>query len=125
MQDTKIVLSTMTWFKDGTHDRVYNGMLAGALVVTDASDYMLSKYNGRQDLEKPEIFDTQNTDDINQELVIFKLDELDSLPGRIRKIIDYPQIMQQIADNGLKRAISTDTWQCRADELDRDLLSLL
>ena len=28
MNDSKIVLNTMTWFKDGTHDRVFNGMLA-------------------------------------------------------------------------------------------------
>ena len=37
MHESKIVLSTMTWFKDGTHDRVYNGMLAGAVAVTDTS----------------------------------------------------------------------------------------
>lgn len=30
-----------------------------------------------------------------------------------------------IADNGKERATRTDTWQCRADELDRDLLTFL
>lgn len=124
MQDTKIVLSTMTWFKDGTHDRVYNGMLSGALAVTDSSDYMLSNYSGREDIELPDFFH-KKPEEINQELVIFKLDELDELPERIRRITSHPELMQKIADNGRKRAQETDTWQCRADELDRDLLSCL
>ena len=33
MYDSKIVLNTMTWFKDGTHDRVFNGMLAELLLL--------------------------------------------------------------------------------------------
>ncbi|MGN0240809.1 MAG: glycosyltransferase [Candidatus Weimeria sp.] len=121
MQDTKIVLSTMTWFKDGTHDRVYNGMLAGALAVTDASSYMLSNYNGREDIESDGLF-KKMPEEISQELVIFKLDEIDKLPDRIRRLMSHPDLMQQIAINGRKRALRTDTWQCRADELDRDLL---
>lgn len=40
MGESRIVLNTMTWFKAGTHDRVFNGMLAGAGVVTDTSSYM-------------------------------------------------------------------------------------
>ena len=125
MQDTKIVLSTMTWFKDGTHDRVYNGMLAGALTVTDSSEYMLSNYNGREDLEHPELFDKSIYKEISQELVIFNLDEIESLPNRIHKILFHPEMAQCIADNGRQRAMRTDTWQCRADELDRDLLEYM
>ena len=37
MNDSKIVLNTMTWFKAGAHDRIFNGMLAKAGVVTDDS----------------------------------------------------------------------------------------
>ena len=44
MYDSKIVLNTMTWFKDGTHDRVFNGMLAGAVAVTDSSIYMKENF---------------------------------------------------------------------------------
>ena len=32
MNDSKIVLNTMTWFKAGAHDRIFNGMLAGRCV---------------------------------------------------------------------------------------------
>jgi len=51
MQDAKIVLSTMTWFKDGTHDRVFNGMLQGAVAMTDTSGYMKEEFCGVPDGE--------------------------------------------------------------------------
>lgn len=40
MKDAKIGLNTMAWFKAGSHVRIFNGMLAGAVVVTDSSKYM-------------------------------------------------------------------------------------
>lgn len=40
MKDSKIVLNTMTWFKDGSHVRIFNGMMAGAICVTDYSKYI-------------------------------------------------------------------------------------
>ena len=40
MNDAKIVLNTMTWFKAGAHDQIFNGMLAKAVVVTDDSTYL-------------------------------------------------------------------------------------
>ena len=86
---------------------------------------MLSNYNGREDLEHPELFDKSIYKEISQELVIFNLDEIESLPNRIHKILFHPEMAQCIADNGRQRAMRTDTWQCRADELDRDLLEYM
>ena len=111
MHESKIVLSTMTWFKDGTHDRVYNGMLAGALAVTDTSLYMKENY--------------KYYPDNSAELVMFELNETDRLPALIKGLLADPDKMQIIADNGRKRALNTDTWAARADELHRDLLTQL
>lgn len=61
MYDSKIVLNTMTWFKDGTHDRVFNGMLAKAVAVTDSSIYMEENFTA-------------------DELVMFELEDIDKLP---------------------------------------------
>jgi hypothetical protein len=109
MQETKIVLSTMTWFKDGTHDRVFNGMLQGAVAVTDSSVYMKEAFCG--DLNKSDA-----------ELVMFELDEIDGLPDKIRYLLDNTDVAQRIADNGYERALESETWEARARELDRDLL---
>lgn len=63
MQESKIVLNTMTWFKDGTHDRVFNGMLAGAVAVTDSSVYMKEEF--------------PDTDRVQQKLVMFEQTQID------------------------------------------------
>lgn len=106
MLDSKIVLNTMTWFKDGTHDRVFNGMLAGALAVTDSSVYMKEEFT-------------------EKELVMFELSEIQKLPETIKVFLDNPCKMQAIADAGRAAALKSHTWKSRAEELDRDLLSQL
>ncbi|MCQ2524321.1 MAG: glycosyltransferase [Lachnospiraceae bacterium] len=102
MKDTKIVLSTMTWFKDGTHDRVFNGMLQGAVAVSDSSAYM------------KETFD-------DSEMVQFELDELDTLADKVRSILDNPDKAQAMANQGYKKAVAEHTWIARARELEEGL----
>lgn len=82
MNDSKIVLNTMTWFKAGAHDRIFNGMLAGAAVVTDDSTYLRRTF----------------TD--GKELVMFSLKELQTLPERVFDLFGHSSHMQswQIVD---------------------------
>lgn len=117
MQDAKIVLSTMTWFKDGTHDRVFNGMLQGAVAVSDTSGYMKEEFCGFRD----EI----DSGEDNRELVLFELEELDNLPVQVQELLDNPETAQKIADRGYVKAKRFHTWRARALELEEDLLSQL
>lgn len=112
MTDAKIVLNTMTWFKDGTHDRVFNGMLAGAVAITDSSVYMQEEFCG--DLSDP-----------NAELVMFELEQISGLPETVNALLHDPARMQQISDAGRKKALASHTWQARAMELHEDLLTQL
>ena len=97
MNDSKIVLNTMTWFKAGAHDRVFNGMLARAAVVTDDSSYMRREF----------------TDD--KELVMFSLKELKTLPDRVFDLFGHIAGMQEIADCGYRSAKERHTWKNRAE----------
>lgn len=97
MNDAKIVLNTMTWFKAGSHDRVFNGMLAGAAVVTDDSTYLRREF----------------TD--GKELVMFSLPELGTLPERVFDLFGHMQQMQQMADCGYRAAKENHTWKSRAE----------
>lgn len=117
MQDAKIVLSTMTWFKDGTHDRVFNGMLQGAVAVSDTSGYMKEEFCGFRD----EPF----TGEDHRELVLFELEELANLPSQVEELLSNPQAAQQIADRGYAKAKQLHTWRARALELEKDLLEQL
>ena len=112
MMDAKIVLNTMTWFKDGTHDRVFNGMLAGAVAVSDSSVYMKEEFCG-------------DITDQEAELLLFELDEIEHLPAMIKELLADPDRMQQIADRGRQKAQAHHTWKARALELHEDLLSQL
>lgn len=120
MQNAKFVLSTMTWFKDGTHDRVFNGMLQGAVACTDSSVYMLEAFNGK--IGEGGI----NESGIDErELIIFELSQLDELANSVKELLGDLDKAQQIADRGYKRAMATESWEARALELDRDLISQL
>ena len=113
MADAKIVLSTMTWFKDGTHDRVFNGQLQGAFAITDTSKYMTEEYVG--------IY----PDDINHaeaEIGFFELDEIDKLPKMITTLLEDEKGLEMMAKRGYEKAKAHHSWEERAKELDRDLL---
>ena len=97
MNDSKIVLNTMTWFKAGAHDRIFNGMLAGAVVATDDSTYMNRTF----------------TD--GKELVMFKRTELGTLPERVCDLFGHLSRAQEIADCGYKAANTEHTWKNRVE----------
>lgn len=99
MSDTKLVLNTMTWFKDGTHDRVFNGMLAGAGVVSDTSIYMEEKF----------------TD--GEEIAFFTLPEIGRLPALVRGLLEEPQRLERMAAAGCEKAQREHTWEERAKRI--------
>lgn len=99
MNHSKIVLNTMTWYKNGIHDRIINGMLAKSVVVTDTSAYL------SEELEKlPE-----------QSLITFDLPEIQKLPHIIEELLQQPARMQQIADCGYLYAKFNHMWIQRAE----------
>ncbi len=97
MNNAKIVLNTMTWFKAGSHDRVFNGMLANAAVVTDDSAYMRREF----------------TD--GRELVMFSLEDLRELPERVCDLFGHLKKAQEMADCGYRAACENHTWKSRAE----------
>lgn len=115
MQDTKMVLSTMTWFKDGTHDRVFNGMLQGAVSVSDISGYMKEEFCGFKEADGSD----------QRELVMFELEQIENLPQQLKELLMDTEQAQRIADRGYKKAKTAHTWQARAEELERELLGQL
>lgn len=101
MYHSKIVLNTMTWFKDGSHDRVFNGMLAGAAVVSDSSLYLKEKFENHKEIE------------------LFELEEIGELPAIVEDLLDDLPRAQQIADAGREKALQEHTWELRAREIEK------
>lgn len=99
MQDAKIVLSTMTWFKAGSHDRVFNGMLAGAVSITDDSEYI-----------REVIRHGENG-------FIFQLDNMNELVRIVKNVLEERVDIEKIVGNARKEALENHLLSCRVDEI--------
>lgn len=95
--NSKISLNFMTWHKAGLTERMANIMLAGAVLLTDYTDGF--------------------NEGSGEDFVDFKLSDIDSLPGKIKELLKNDSLLNKIALNGKKRAISSMTWDKRAEEL--------
>ncbi|NLL75903.1 MAG: methyltransferase domain-containing protein [Clostridiales bacterium] len=102
MRDSKIVLNVMPWFKDGIHDRVINAMLAGALCITDDSKYLSEEFVR------------------DREYISYDLRHMEELPEIVRRMLESPDIAQQIADTARQKAYERHTWDARIRDFERD-----
>jgi glycosyltransferase involved in cell wall biosynthesis len=99
ISSSKISLNILPWFKDGAHDRVFTAMLCGAVSLTDDSRYLREQFAD------------------GEELVFFSLEQAKALPAMIRKLLEQPERMMQLAEKGQDKALAYHTWKNRAQEL--------
>ena len=100
MQEAKISLNVMPWFKDGAHDRIFNSMLNGCLCLTDGSIYLEQEFTDQTDI------------------CFYSLSELDKLPGIVDHLIKNPASMKSIIEAGYKKSKECHTWKQRAEALE-------
>ena len=98
MKRSKVVLSTQTWFKAGAHDRIFNGMLSGAAVVTDTSDYL------------QDIFDST-------QCVQYSLKDTGRLYERVSALLGADGAREDLAARAQQETLARHTWLNRAEEL--------
>ena len=97
--NAKIVLNIMPWFKEGAHDRIFTGMLNGAVSVTDTSEYLLERYTHGKDI------------------VFYELTNLPQLTEHLNWLLSHPNEAARIALTGQMKAWREDTWGSRLDAL--------
>lgn len=97
--NSKIVLNNMPLFRNGSHERVFTAMLNGAVCVTEESKYLK----------------TQFVDD--EDLVFFRMDDLDSMCSRIKEILNDSSKAISIVESGKERALNSHTWENRAKSI--------
>lgn len=99
MGNAKIALNIMPWFKDGAHDRIFNGMLQGCAVVTDSSAYL---------------------DEIlleGRHYAGFSLEHYEEAAQKAKELLAAPGKAEELAQNGFQAASQGHTWAHRASEL--------
>lgn len=99
MEDSKIVLNHMAWFKYGASERIFEAMLQGAVSLTDRSEYL----------------DAQFTD--LQNIRFFHLNRLEDLPRIASEILADPARSQHLTENAYEIASRLHTWKNRVQDL--------
>lgn len=98
LANAKISLNIMPWFKDGFQERIAAAMLSHTVAVTDESKYILEKFEGEK------------------ELLVFSLKNIDSLPQRIKNLLENPAEAAEIAENGFRK-VQDHTWAARVADM--------
>lgn len=90
--NAKILLNILPSFNHGIHDRVLTAMQNGAVCLTDYSSYLDAHFHNGQDI------------------VIYRLDELEKLPHMVECLLNDPEKAGSIAARGRDKALKEYTW---------------
>lgn len=96
-QKSKLSLNIMSWHKGGFTERMAGIMLAGAVLVTDYSQYLQGHYD-------------------ENDMLIFDLEHIEELPEKIGKVLLDAALRSRIAESGRKKTEQEHTWDRRAEQ---------
>ena len=99
LQQAKVSLNVMPWFKDGAHDRVFNSILNGAVCVSDKSKYLC------EELAEGE------------GVCYYDLENLSKLPEIVQDLLQNESKMQEILKKGVEKVRKSHTWDARAKQI--------
>mgnify|MGYP001050369287 CR=1 FL=1 len=100
IQNTKIALNVMPWFKDGAHDRIFTAMLNGAVSLTDDSIYL-----------NEILTEWENA-------VFYHLENMSELAEKARLLLREEDAAAEYAKEAYAFASANHTWENRAGRLE-------
>ena len=95
---SRLSLNVMSWHKAGFTERMAGIMMAGAVLVTDDTEYIHGRYT-------------------SEDMLVFHLDDLDSLPERVKAYLEDDELCRKTAENGQRKTLKEHTWEKRAEQL--------
>lgn len=99
MANAKIVLNVMPWFKRGSHERVFNAMMNGAISLTDKSEYLEKEFTDGEDI------------------VFYDIKNLSGMVNKVKYLLAHDDEAEQIALRGYEKASEKHTWKIRAEQI--------
>ncbi len=93
MADAKINLNVMPWYKDGTHDRIFNTLLRDSMPLTDPSIYLKEYFEDRKSIR------------------YYDLENLNGIPDIIDGVLKNPDETECIISSGKEIVLSQFTWK--------------
>lgn len=98
MENARINLNIMPWFKAGSHDRVFNAMLRESVALTDPSSYFRKHFKD------------------GESILYYSLEDTGRLPEMVRSLLAHPDQGEAIASAGYEKAAAF-TWESYVKEL--------
>ncbi len=105
MEDSKIVLNQLAWFKAGSSERIFEAMLQGAVALTEDSVYLRENFVDSVDI------------------MFYSLTNLKALPDLVRSILSDSVLAETVRRNAYKKAQQQHMWIHRASAVLDDLRS--
>lgn len=99
IQQSRVSVNVMPWFKDGAHDRIFNSVLNGAVCISDTSRYLC------EELKEGE------------GICYYELEHLEELPDKVRDLLQNEKKMQDIVAQGRVKVLDKHTWAKRAERV--------
>lgn len=99
MAKAKMNLNVMPWFKDGTHDRIFNILLQGSLPLTDSSQWLLENFR-----------DGKN-------IAFYSLEKIQEIPQRIQYFLNYPDEAERVIESGYEIVKQNFVWKNIVDQI--------
>lgn len=103
MRQSKIVLNSCVWLKDGTHERILAGLACGALVLTNENIYMREHFKD------------------GQSIAFYQMGKWDKVNQQINEYLAHPEKIKKVANNGRDIVMLHHTWDERAKTLLKEL----
>lgn len=107
MKQSKIVLNSMPFFRDGTHERIFTALACGCLSVTSESIYLREHF---RDGEGIVFYSAKHRSDVN---------------AFINDILKHEHKREEAAAHGREKVLLHHTWDVRVAELLEKLPSIL
>ena len=101
MEEAKLSLNVMPWFKRGFHDRIPSSMLQKAVSVTDSSSYIGAQFTDKEDL------------------LLYNLKGIEAIPELMANVLENEKKLSEIAERGYTVAKKKHTWQQRYELLQK------
>ncbi|MCH5259949.1 MAG: glycosyltransferase family 1 protein [Lachnospiraceae bacterium] len=99
MKDARINLNVMPWFKEGTHDRIFNTMLRHSVCLTDSSTWIDSHFEDGKDI------------------ALYDLKQLEKLPEIADYWLNHPIKAQELIERAYEKTAANYTWVNCVDSL--------
>ena len=99
MKRAKITLNIMPWFKDGSHERIFNSQLNHSVCITERNTFVDRYF------------------DLDTNLLAFDAGDADGLVACVKRALEDVKYADSVAEAAYVRACRTDRWEGRIGDL--------